>query len=63
MMWVLLVTLKLLQLEQSEAGLWIFEIQSCAHKSQLAVGSFPLQIQVGNVSRNLFIIKGFCLLF
>lgn len=40
-MWVLLVTLKLLQLEQSEAGLWLFEIQSRARKSQLAVVCFP----------------------
>lgn len=36
-MWVLLVTLKLLQLEHSEAGLWLFEIQSRARESQLAV--------------------------
>lgn len=52
-MWVFLVTLKLLQLEQSEAGLWLFEIQSCAHKSQLAVGCISLQVQVVSVSRNV----------
>lgn len=61
-MWVLLVTLKLLQLEQSEAGLWLFEIQSRARKSQLAVVCFPPPLQVGyppNVSLNFAFHKSF----